>query len=395
MNRHFRLAFPLLLGFLAAACDASSAPGAEVASVVVDPASATLNVVGGVGETLPLSATALDADGGVLTGRAFAWSSGNIAAATVSPSGLVTAIAEGTATISASSEGKMGSSVITVEEPTAVEWLFAEDFEDDNWAARGWYDNGAFTASTTVARSGSRSLMAQMNAGASNAPWGAGRVLFTPTTTLYISFWVRYSDNWIGSGGSSHPHEILILTTENGAYNGPARTRLTVYVEHNYQNGGYPTLAWQDGENIDETQIGVDLSATTQVRAVAGCNGNPDGVQASCYTVGAQHWNWKQLRTATPRFMPTAGTGYKGDWHHVEAYYALNTLVAGIPQNDGIARYWFDGELALERTNLQFRTGQHPNMRFNQFMISPYIGPGSPVTQTIWYDELRLGTARP
>ncbi|MBX3173909.1 MAG: Ig-like domain-containing protein [Gemmatimonadaceae bacterium] len=395
MTRHFRLVFSLLLGPLAAACEAGSEPDAQVATVVVEPGSATLSVAGGVGETLPLAATALDADGGVLTGRAFAWSSGNTSAATVSSAGLVTAVAAGSATISASSEGQMGSSIITVEEAPAADWLFAEDFEDDNWAARGWYDNGAFTTSTTVSHNGSRSLMAQMNAGATNAPWGAGRVLFTPTTTLYISFWVRYSDNWVGSGGTSHPHEILILTTENGAFNGPARTRLTVYVEHNYQNGGFPTLAWQDGENIDEGQIGVDLTGTTQVRAVAGCNGNPDGVAASCYTVGPQHWNWKQLRTAAPRFMPSAGAGYKGDWHHVEAYYALNTLVGGIPQNDGIARYWFDGELALERTDLQFRTGQHPNMRFNQFMISPYIGPGSPVTQTIWYDELRLGTARP
>jgi hypothetical protein len=395
MNRSPLRVLPLFLGLLAVACEAGSAPGTPVASVVVEPATATLEVTGSVGETVQLSATTLDGDGGVLTGRTVAWSSTNTDAATVSSSGLVTAVAEGTATINAASEGETGSSVITVEEAPAVTWLFAEDFEDNNWAARGWYDNGAFTTSNTVARSGTRSLEAQMNVGATNASWNAGRVLFTPTTTLYISFWVKYSDNWVGSGGNSHPHEILILTTENGAFNGPARTRLTVYVEHNYQNGGYPTLAWQDGQNIDATQIGVDLTGTTQVRAVAGCNGNPDGVQASCYTVGAQYWNWKQLRTASPRFMPTAGAGYKGDWHHVEAYYALNTLVAGIPQNDGIARYWFDGDLVLERTDLQFRTGQHPNMRFNQFMLSPYIGPGSPVTQTIWYDEIRLGTARP
>ena len=44
----------------------------------------------------------------------FTWSSSNNAAATVSPSGLVTGVAAGTATISASANGKTGTSTVTV-----------------------------------------------------------------------------------------------------------------------------------------------------------------------------------------------------------------------------------------------------------------------------------------
>ena len=48
----------------------------------------------------------------------------------------------------------------------------------------------------------------------------------------------------------------------------------------------------------------------------------------------------------------------------------------------------------MEHTGVLFRTGEHPTMRFNQVFIGPYIGAGSPVTQTIWYDDL-IVTAGP
>ena len=62
---------------------------------------------------------------------------------------------------------------------------------------------------------------------------------------------------------------------------------------------------------------------------------------------------------------------------------------------NGIVRYWFDGRLVLEHTNVLFRTGAHPTMRFNQLLIAPYIGDGSPVDQTMWVDDLTVATARP
>jgi hypothetical protein len=59
---------------------------------------------------------------------------------------------------------------------------------------------------------------------------------------------------------------------------------------------------------------------------------------------------------------------------------------------DGIVRYWFDGQLALEHTNVLRRTGAHATMRFNQLLIAPYIGSGSPVDQTMWMNQRTVAT---
>jgi uncharacterized protein YjdB len=83
---------------------------AAVASVNVTPATASI-VVGG---TTTLQAQTLDAAGAVLTGRVIAWSTSSAGVATVSQTGVVTGVAAGSATITATSEGKTGTSTITV-----------------------------------------------------------------------------------------------------------------------------------------------------------------------------------------------------------------------------------------------------------------------------------------
>ena len=85
-----------------------------VATVVVSPAPATLPV----GGTVQLTVTLKDASGTTLTGRTVAWTSSTTTVATVSPSGLVSDVASGgTTTITATSEGKSGTSVVTVQAP--------------------------------------------------------------------------------------------------------------------------------------------------------------------------------------------------------------------------------------------------------------------------------------
>jgi uncharacterized protein YjdB len=85
-----------------------------VTSVNVDPGSATLIV----GQTTQLTATPMDSDGNRLSGRTISWSSSSSQIASVTSSGLVTAAAPGSATITATSEGKRGSSTITVQDTT-------------------------------------------------------------------------------------------------------------------------------------------------------------------------------------------------------------------------------------------------------------------------------------
>src|SRR5207244_13004142 len=86
---------------------------APVATVSVSPASINLQT----GQTSQLTPTLKDANGNVLTARAVTWSSDNGSVATVNATGLVTASGVGTATITATSEGKSGTASVTVTEP--------------------------------------------------------------------------------------------------------------------------------------------------------------------------------------------------------------------------------------------------------------------------------------
>ena len=85
-------------------------PPAPVATVTVTPSPASDTV----GRTLQLQATLRDSANNVLTGRTITWASSNTSLATVSSTGLVQGVAAGTVTITATSEGKSGSSTVTV-----------------------------------------------------------------------------------------------------------------------------------------------------------------------------------------------------------------------------------------------------------------------------------------
>ncbi len=279
--------------------------------------------------------------------------------------------------------------------------LIAENFEDTDFAGRGWYDlpaGGINTLSSTDHIAGSaHSLQVSFGQGQTTPTgWKGGRHLFTGTDGVYLRYWVKFSTNWVGSGQPYHPHEFLFLTNEDGDYVGPSSTHLTLYVEENFQSGGgSPLLQAQDAQNIDASRVNQDLTAITENRAVSGCNGNQDGTPSQCYQVGTDWVNGKGWKSAQPLFLQNPGPGYKGDWHKVEAYFRLNSIAGGLGQRDGVAQYWLDGQLVIDRHDLVFRTGLHPNMKINQLLMAPYIGDGSPVAQSLWYDDLVVMTAPP
>ncbi|HEY0674232.1 MAG TPA: Ig-like domain-containing protein [Longimicrobiales bacterium] len=84
-----------------------------IASIVVTPSSVTLDPQG----SAQLSAVARDSAGTPISGVTFAWITTNQGVATVSSSGVVTAVSAGTATIRASAGGQIGSSSVTVNAP--------------------------------------------------------------------------------------------------------------------------------------------------------------------------------------------------------------------------------------------------------------------------------------
>jgi len=90
-------------------------PVSPVSSVSLSAPSTSLQV----GQTAQITATLKDASGNTITGRSIGWSSSNPTVVTVSVTGVVTAVGAGSATISATSEGKTGTLGMTVAAVTA------------------------------------------------------------------------------------------------------------------------------------------------------------------------------------------------------------------------------------------------------------------------------------
>ncbi len=142
----------MVVGALTMGCGGDPAGPAEsvpVATIAVTPAMDTLLV----GATTQLTATLRDAGGNVLTGRVLAWASGAPSVADVSPTGLVTGMTVGSATITASAEGQSGTAALTVEVLPAIRAVSGDSQLD------------------TVARALTQPLVVQVTGSDGNA-WG-------------------------------------------------------------------------------------------------------------------------------------------------------------------------------------------------------------------------------
>ncbi|WP_420441974.1 Ig-like domain-containing protein [Candidatus Palauibacter sp.] len=85
-------------------------------TVEVAPATAELTALG---QTVQLTATVRDQNGGVMSGASVSWTSGDAAVASVDAAGLITAVATGTAAISATSGSASGTASVTVTQAPA------------------------------------------------------------------------------------------------------------------------------------------------------------------------------------------------------------------------------------------------------------------------------------
>ncbi|HOA63152.1 MAG: hypothetical protein KA191_17560 [Verrucomicrobia bacterium] len=240
--------------------------------------------------------------------------------------------------------------------------FFSESFEDANLRERGWYDLSQVRISGGAAAGQGCIEYEWTDAQSGTHGSAAARHLFTPTDEVAIRFYLKLSPGWGWSGQNYHPHLTHFMTSENSAWHGLAASHLTLYIE---PVAGRLRLAAQDIQN-EKMPHGL-----TQGPLRGGYNG---------------------------RLYDSEQVLFQDDqWHCVEAYFKLNTLdLENDRANpDGVARGWCDGRLVIERTNLVLRSPDFPQMKFNQFLMAPYFGPGLlPHPQRLWIDELAVGRKR-
>ena len=86
-------------------------------TVTVTPATATLTALGA---TVQLAAEVRDQNGQVMAGAVVAWTSSDASVATVAPSGLVTAVGNGAATVTATAGSASGTAAVTVAQEVST-----------------------------------------------------------------------------------------------------------------------------------------------------------------------------------------------------------------------------------------------------------------------------------
>lgn len=191
-----------------------ASPTVPVASVSVSPSTSSAQV----GSTVPFSATTRDVNNNVLTNRVVTWSSSNGTVASVSASGVATALAAGTAQITATSEGKSGSATLTVtapppppppppggawraNEPSGMTSISERAF--NSLAETGWGTmagpGASIVADATAPQSPSNVLRFNYPAGMSGggAPESSSLTI-ADYRVVYLAYWVKYSPNWQG-----------------------------------------------------------------------------------------------------------------------------------------------------------------------------------------------------
>jgi hypothetical protein len=304
--------------------------------------------------------------------------------------------------------GSSGSAAANGDIPGGGTILFQENFDDANFQARGWYDGPGGTISTTEHAPGSTSsFQCQFQQGASSCAGGKpARHKFTATETVYASFWLKFSPNWVGSGKPYHPHMFHFINDLDTDYVGPARSYLTTYIEV-IQNGR-AFLGLQDSKNVDTNCIlqnngnfvgcngNFSTYTFTENRSVCACNGIVGELDGKdCYPTGNGNWYSSRSWRADGAFVDAAGPNYKADWHFVEVYFAMNSIQNGQGVPDGKLRWVQDGVTLIHRDQILMRTNQHASLKFDQFAMLPYIGDGSPLVQSFWVDDLTVATAKP
>ena len=322
-------------------------PPGTPATVTVTPGS----ISDSTGHTTQLSAVVKDAAGTVLTGQTIAWSSSAPLVASVSGSGMVTALTTGSTTITASTSGVSGTSTVTVNAgitpppPPGGEPVFQAG---QNLIWKDTFD-GVLSDAAVLANYITLNPQfihadnaAGLNGGgALRFDWQAStgcqdqsRLIeqgIAPTREIYVSYSVRYTPNfqfdWRNySGCTGNAKKLFFLYSVSGS-------RFDFISENHWLGMGsdydHPLFAQNQGTTVSDEQLG------------------------------------------------------DGSWHRI----TIHVLQSSTPTaTDGIIEGWIDGVQRWSYRNV----ASNASGGWNYFHFPSTFNQGSPATQSEWVDNLTV-----
>jgi hypothetical protein len=267
----------------------------------------------------------------------------------VSSTGLVTGLAAGAATITATSEGVSGTAALTVYaggghigspdlEPGLLgrsDLVLFEDFEYSDWGTHWSKISHAENASTVTSPlfQGNRGLEVRAPSGSHNGTsWDFGFAAegLAEPDAIYLRYYVRFNDTWQKTGDG----EIGKLPGFGGTYNRCGW-------------GGSPA----NGTCWSARMMNFDRGSTQQLGFYTYHIDQPGSY--------GQHMTWSPYLN-------------RNQWYCVEAHVQLNSLSGSTANYDGVLRGWINGALAIERTNLRFRNAS--SVRIEKIWWDIYVG---------------------
>jgi len=255
--------------------------------------------------------------------------------------------------------------------------VFAEDFEDDDLKARGWYDLNGWGKRLVVTdedkATGAKCLKLVYPSG-STGPWFRAPHFPHGHRTLYVRYYRKWADGWNWGGpGDGNGHDTRLVA------NGP----------------GLPTQAYK----AKDTAVLMMESCTHFAPWRRGLFGlmlftkKPfltDAIRASRKTQeahghrlrGGEWWLATVDRSRSPKSPP-------GRWFCVEYMGTLNTP----GEADGEIKGWIDGELVYHVENCTIRDGAASDATWRRWWVGPYFHGGTTRDQHSYLDSVVVATA--
>ena len=274
-------------------CDGAAA--ASVATVAVTPAITSLT---SLGATVQLQATAKDSGGNTITGKTFTWSSSNEDVVTVDTSGLTTAVAGGTATITATTDGIGGSLALTVAQAVPA------TIEVPPVGPLTLTSMGATESLTAVAKDGGGAVVADVTFMWASDNEAAATVAADGTVTAVANGVANITAS--ASGVTSNAVEVTINTTLSVTTTSLPNGALTIaYSATLAATGGDGNYTWLVAAG--SLPSGLNLNTST-----GEISGTPTVVETQGFTVevtSGDGQNAQQALSITVNVLPTLQPG--------------------------------------------------------------------------------------